>query len=214
MNRSHYLIASVFLCALILAAGCTQNSGTVTPVTQVTPAASSISSLSLTASDVPEGFVLKDARTKQPDEMTALAINLGWQGGYTAHFVKPSDNPVNSSEILQSIAMYPAQNITGILSYAEKGDQSDMDFTYTKLPSPALGDFSDAFQAKSNAQFIVKPDNSNPLLTGKAEAVMKPGFVEIVFSKGNIFEVFRWTGPDADFTALKGMAEAAYKKIP
>jgi|GEM_PF-4082462 len=146
--------------------------------------------------------------------MRGLAADLEREGGYVTHFTKSSDNPVNSSEISQSIARYTPGNISTILSYVLMGDKRDNDYSYAVLCSPALGDFSEAFQAKARAQMIIKPDESNPLVSGSPQAELKQDFIEIASSKGNTFEVFRWTGPDADYTALKGMAETAYKKLP
>ncbi len=162
MHRLLYLIASLFLCVLLFAAGCTQNSGTQSPLTPLPSPTHEISALSLLSSEVPAGFVLKDARTKQPGELKGLAADLGWEGGYVTHFTKLSDNPVNTSEISQSIARYPAKNITTIRSYAMMGDKVDKDYFYTELTSPALGDYSEAFLANARARMIIKPDESNP----------------------------------------------------
>jgi hypothetical protein len=217
MYRSYSLIATVLLCAIILAAGCTQNSG---PFTQVTPATLSslpdLSSLALSPSDVPGGYLVNDSTTKKSGDMSKLALDLGWQGGFAIHFVKLSENPFNNSEILQSVAIYPSKSIANLLEYAEKSDQSDKDLVYTSLPSPGIGDYSYAFSGKANAQLIIKPEENNPLITGKSattQTVMKQDFVEIVFSKGKTFEVIRMSGPEADYTILKGLAETAYRKI-
>jgi hypothetical protein len=149
--------------------------------------------------------------------MSKLALDLGWQGGSAIHFVKPSKNPFNTTDILQSVAIYPARNITDILSYAIKADQSDQDLVYTTLPSPGIGDYSNAFSGKSNAQLIIKPEENYSLITGKsvtAQTVMKKDFIEIVFSKGSTFEVLRMSGPEADYNVLRNLAENAYRKIP
>jgi len=216
MQRQYSLIATLLLCTIILAAGCTQNAGSSA---QVTPPTTSpipgISGLGLLPSEVPDGYVLNDSHIKRPEEMGTFALDLGWQGGYAIHFVKPSRNPFNSTEILQSIAVYPAQNITEILAYAVQGEKSDKDMVFSSLPSPRIGDYSDAFSAKANTQPIVKPTD-NPVLTGKLEpgqTVIKKDFVEIVFSKGNTFEVFRMSGSEANYTILRRLAETAYRKI-
>jgi len=216
MHRSYSLIATVLLCAIILAAGCTQNAGKSAGATLPTTApVQDLTTLGLSPSEVPDGYVLSDSRVKQPEDMNKFALDLGWQGGYAIHFVKPSSNPLTISEILQSVAVYPASNIKELLTYAVNGEKSDKDMIFTDLPSPGIGDYSNAFSGKASAQFIVKPEENNPLSgkIGTTETVAKKDFVEIVFSKGNTFEVFRMSGPDANYTILKGLAETAYQKI-
>ena len=60
---------------------------------------------------------------------------------------------------------------------------------------------------------ISEPDNGNPLGSGSAGGTVQQDFVEIIFSKGDILEVLRITGPGADYLTLASLTQKAYNKI-
>jgi hypothetical protein len=61
---------------------------------------------------------------------------------------------------------------------------------------------------------IREPENVNLPGSGPVGGTARQDFVEIIFSKGDILEVLRMTGPDPDFATLTSLAQEAYNKIP
>ena len=104
MKISLYLFISLVICALILCAGCTQPASQV-PVAQVTVPVTIVdpAKMVLTESDMPQGFTLIESRTKTPEDLSALAMELGWQGGHVVRFIRPARNGTQAAEILRPL---------------------------------------------------------------------------------------------------------------
>jgi hypothetical protein len=213
MSRAPYLIIAILVCSLILAAGCTGRNGTVAPAVP-TPAFITLESLVLTPSEVPQNFTLHESRVKNTTEVGKLARDLGWQQGYIVRFIRPLEGIPGQTEILQTVTWYPAKNIPTIAALAEKQEQSDNTMIFTNLSSPPLGSYSQAFSGTANPRMTPEPDNGNLLGSGPVEGTVQQDFFEIIFSKGDILEVIRMTGPGADYVTLAGLAQKAYNKIP
>jgi hypothetical protein len=213
MSCSPYLIVAILVCSLILTAGCTGRAGTAVPAAP-TPARITLESLVLTPSEVPQNFTLRESRAKNVTDVSKLAQDLGWQQGYVVRFTRPSEGISGQTEILQTVTLYPAKNIPAITALAEKQERSDKNMLFSNLSSPALGSYSRAFSGTVNTLMIPEPDNGNPLGSGSVGATVQQDFVEIIFSKGDILEVLRMTGPDSDYSTLASLAQKAYNKIP
>lgn len=220
MHKSRILLVTLVICAAIFSAGCTQNS---TSQLQVTPVTTSVNvanpaQLALTQSDVPQGFTLVESKAKTAADVSKLALELGWQNGYGVRFISPAQDARGANEIVQSIAIYQERTIKDVIAMAEQQGRSDADLTYTDLTVMGLGNNARAFSGKASAQILLKPTQDNPLFTGKNEnevpAVFKTEVTEIIFSKGNTFEVLIMTGPSPDTALLFDLAKKAYAKIP
>jgi hypothetical protein len=214
------LLLTLVICAAIFSAGCTQNSSLQVPVNPVTGSVTvaNPAQLALTQSDVPQGFTLVERWTKTPADVSKLALELGWQAGYEVRFISPAQDVRGANEIVQSIAIYHERTIKDVIAMAEQQGRSDTDLTYTDLPVQGLGNNARAFSGKASAQILLKPTQDNPLVAGTNEnevpAVFKNEVAEIIFSKGNTFEVLIMTGPSPDTALLFDLAKKAYAKIP
>jgi hypothetical protein len=145
--------------------------------------------------------------------MSSLALQLGWQDGYTITYTNTT-SPLAGSAIIQTIAIYPEKSIPDVIALIGKQEQSDSDVTYTGIPSPGIGDISGGYTGKARAQMILKTDDSNPLAPGAVKTEPGQDIAEIWFSKGTVFEVIRMTGPGADTDAAISLARTAYAKLP
>jgi len=213
MSSSWYLIIAVFFCSLILASGCTGRAGTAVPATP-TPDLITLKSLALTPSEIPQNFTLRESREKNPNEVSKLARDLGWQQGYVVRFTRPDEGTSGQTEILQTVTRYPAKNIPAIAALAEKQERSDNTMIFTNLSSPILGSYSQAFAGTVNTVMMPETDNSNLFGSGSVGGTARQDFVEIIFSKGDILVVLRMSGPDPDYATLASLAEKAYARIP
>jgi hypothetical protein len=177
-----------------------------------TPAHITLESLAL--SEVPQNFTLRESRAKNFTNVSKLARDLGWQQGYVVRFTSPPEEVPGQTEILQTVILYPAKNIPAVAALAEKQERSDKNMLFSNLSSPALGSYSRAFSGTVNTLMTPEPDNVNPLGSGSVEGTVQQDFVEIIFSKGDLLEVLRMTGPGADYSTLASLAQKAYNKIP
>jgi hypothetical protein len=220
MKVNSWVTLSLAIFVVLLAAGCT---GTGTPAgsaATATPAASTtdLSKLALTPADVPVNFTLASQSAKNPAEVSILARDLGWQAGYSVRYTGPAGANRVPGEITQSIAVYSESSIPDIIAMSDKQDRSDTDLTYTNISMGTANFTAQGFIGKAPAGLYIKPTNANPLVTGSehhdVSAELKTDVAEIIFSKGNIFEVIRVTGPSADMETVTSLAEKAYAKIP
>jgi hypothetical protein len=220
MKVISWVTLSLVICAVLLAAGCTGTGTSAGPAATATPAASTtdLSALALTPADVPPNFTLMSQSAKNPADVSSLARDLGWQGGYTVKYTGPAGANGLKGEITQSIAVYPPANIPSVIAMADKQDRADTDLTYTNITMGTANFTGTGFTGKAPAGLYIKPTNVNPLVTGSehhdVSAELKADVAEIAFSKGNIFEVIRVTGPSADMETVTSLAEKAYAKIP
>jgi len=213
MSCSPTLIVAILVCSLVFAAGCTGRAVTAVPAAP-TPAHITLESLALTPSEVPQNFTLRESRAKNSTDVSKLARDLGWKQGYVVRFTYPSEGISGQTEILQTVTLYPAKNIPAIAELAEKQERSDKNMLFSNLSTPALGSYSRAFSGTINTLMIPEPDNGNPLGSGSVGATVQQDFVEIIFTKGDILEVLRMTGPGADYSTLASLVQKAYNKIP
>ena len=220
MHISLMLLVTLVICAAIFSAGCTQNSSFQVPVTPVTASVTvqNPAQLALTQSDVPQGFTLVESKAKTAVEVSKFALELGWQDGYVVRFISPAQDARGANEIVQSIAIYQERNIKDVIAMAEQQGRSDTDLTYSDLPVQGLGNNARAFSGMASAQILLKPTKANQLIPAMdknvVQAVFKNEVAEIIFSKGNTFEVIIMNGPSVDTALLIELAKMAYAKIP
>jgi hypothetical protein len=146
-----------------------------------------------------------ESREKTPDDVGSLARNLGWNGGYGISYVLPGPDPGNATTVIQSIAVYPEENIPAIAAMADRQDRAVFNQTAGNLSLQGLGANSHGFSV------IVPPVPVSPdaVTSGTPQPV-----AEIIFSKGRIFEVLRMSGPGTDGAILQSLAAKAWEKIP
>jgi hypothetical protein len=220
MHISRILLVTLLICAAIFCAGCTQNSSSQVPVTPVNASvtAANPEQLALTQSEVPQGFTLVERWAKTPSDLSKVALDLGWQDGYVVRFISPAQGGMGKNEIVHNIAIYPKSTINNVIAMAEQQGRSDKDLIYTDFPVQGLGDNARAFSGKTSAQILLKPTKVNELISSidknEVKAVFKNDVVQIIFSKGNTFEVLIMTGPSVDTALLIELAKKAYAKIP
>lgn len=208
MRFFSYLIVSFLICAAAAGTGCLSGTGQSSPVTPAIPSATgNLSQLALAPADLPAGFILAESREKRPDEMGGLAREIGWDGGYTIRYTRPAGDPGNPAVILQSIAVYPEQNLPAIIARVDNQDRAGFNQTGTSLTLQNLGPDSRGFSAHMLPAVSV-PGNATGMTGAETDVV------EIIFSRGTIFEVVRMSGPGTDVATLQSLAETAYRKIP
>jgi hypothetical protein len=168
----------------------------------------------LTPSDVPQNFTLVESRAKNATDVGNLAHSLGWQQGYAVRYARSPEDGTGSTEILQTIALYPEKNIPAVAELIESQERSDNNITFSNLSSPSLGNYSHAFSGKETVRIINKSDSTFLLEYDSAKETIQQDFIEIIFSKGDFLEIIRLTGPGSDFSTLSYLAQKAYNKIP
>ena len=213
MRTSRHLIITILVCFLILAAGCTVRDPT-SGNSPLKTARLPLESLVLTPSDVPPNFTLVESRAKNDTEVGNLALSLGWQQGYVVGYARSPEGGSGSAEILHTIVMYPEKNIPTIAELIERQERSDSNMTFSNFSLPSLGNYSHAFSGKENLRIINNSDNVFLLEYDSTRETIQQDFIEIIFSKGDILEIIRLTGPGSDFSTLSSLAQKAYSKIP
>jgi hypothetical protein len=200
MHLSSVLIVSILVIA-VTGSGCTGSPASPS----VPPANASLSSLALTPAELPPGFTQAESREKTLNDVGSLARDLGWDGGYGISYTRPGPDPGNATTILQSIAIYPVQNIPAITTMADSQDRAGFNPTDTSnLTLEDLGANSRGFSISAS------PVSSVTATVNETSC----DIAEIIFSKGRTFEVLRMSGPGTDIAILKSLAETAYAKIP
>ncbi|MFA6225363.1 MAG: hypothetical protein WC620_04055 [Methanoregula sp.] len=219
MQISPSIFVSLVICAAIVCAGCTQPASQVTivPGTGTAPVIDP-AQRGLTQSDLPQGFTLSESRTQNPSDMGKLALDLGWQSGYSVRYILPSQGGNGSYEIIHSVAIYPSGKIPDVILCSDRQARSDSDFAYTDFVVNGLGEDNRAFSGTVTEQHLTKTKESNPIIAGpdnqQVQTRVKTNFSEIIFSKGDTFEVVKMTGHSPDTALLLNLSQKAYSKIP
>jgi hypothetical protein len=211
-----FFLFGLVIGAMVIGAGCTRTDGAGAAPSVATPASpqSPLAGFALTAADVPQNFTLVESRAKTSEEVSSLAKNLGWSGGYVVRFSGMADHPQGATEIVQTITTYPSANLSEIVTVAEANDRADRDLVFTDLPDPGLGKDSRAFSGRPLAQVVLHENTRDPLSSGSFQGTLKQGMVEIIFTKGPAFEVLRMTGPGADYATLLPLARKSSARLP
>jgi hypothetical protein len=213
MSTPRYLIITILVCFLILAAGCTSRD--IKRVnTESAPAPLPLESMVLTLSDVPQNFTLVESRAKNASDVGNLALSFGWQQGYVVRYARSTEGRSKSAEILHTIALYPEKNIPDVAELIERQERSDKNMTFSNLSSPSLGNYSHVFSGKETVPVTNTSDNVFLLEYDSTKETIQEDFIEIIFSKGDILEIIRLIGTGSDVSTLSHLAQRAYSKIP
>lgn len=217
--RSHqYFVLLILICGVLAVTGCTSSTANPPPVTAT---AVSLPSIALDRTDLPEGYVLTVSREKSSADVSQLAHSLGWEGGYVVEYTKSS---APGTVILHSLAGYNEGSMPDVIEYVNRADRSCSDLGYYDFTVTGLGDKSRAFigYVPNNGQVVIPASApaSGPLndiaITNEKTNTMTCGqnYVEIIFTKGNILEVIRFTGPVINDKEAIAIAQKAYNKLP
>ena len=217
MQFSTYLVILIFAGTAVFTAGCTQGTGPVLPATPIPVTTPHLQDLALNPADVPACFSLTEQSVKSPRDVGQLAKDLGWQEGYVVTYTCPAKGN-KPTVILQSIAVYPAENMPGIVSMVDEQDRSAGNI-YEDLSFPDQGSAMRGFYAKANETQASGQSPGTYLVSGGREvpetnAVSGSDVTEIIFYRGTYFEVLRMTGSGTNATILRDMALKASAKIP
>lgn len=217
--RSHqYFVLVILICGVLAATGCLSSTANPPPVTAT---AISLPSIALDRTDLPDGYVLTMSREKSAADVSQLAKSLGWEGGYVVEYTKSS---APGTVILHSLAGYNEGSMPDVIEYVNKADRSCSDLGYYDINVTGLGDKSRAFigYVPNNGQVAIP--TATPASGAIADiAISKEGsktmtcgqgYLEIIFAKGNVLEVIRFTGPVIDHQEAIPIAQKAYSKIP
>ncbi len=217
MRSLPYLILVILLCGILAVAGCT--SATKSPPA-TTATAVSLPSIAIDRTDLPEGYVLTMSKVKNASDVSPLAQSLGWQAGYVTAYTKSA---APGTVVLHSLAGYPAARMPDVIDYVNKADRSCSDLEYFDITVTGIGNNSRAFIGyipnKDRVPVITVPatgplSNVAVSMEGSKTMTCGQGYLEIIFTKGNVLEVIRFTGPVIDDKEAIAIAQKAYQKIP
>jgi len=219
MQRFTFSILVITTCVVLLCAGCTSTPGTQgsitpAPVTNASTVNISLAPLALTPADLPAGFTQQSGRQKSVTDVSSVALDLGWQEGYVATYASLGNGTDGSTSITQTITVYPAAKISGIVTLVNTNDRQTKGLDFTDLPLPATGPETYAFSATINATPTPTATGGMTVLSpGSGTSTPAEGYSEVIFTKGEILEVLRMTGAGTQYDTLKTLAETAYAKL-
>jgi len=210
------LLFAFIITGMILNAGCTQ--GTAPAVTAIPlPAATDLRALALDPADLPACFSITGEQVKTPDNVGALAKDLGWQAGYAVTFTCPGNGTGEPTEILHSLAVYPAKNMPAIVAMVDSQDRSGSGFVYENLTFSGREAEMRGFYGRAKSMEAGNASAGAYLVSGgQAGSGTTPRnyMAEIIISRGTTFEVLRMSGPMTNATLLGDIARTALLKVP
>jgi hypothetical protein len=217
MQFSLILAILILAGAAVFAAGCTQATGLVLPATPVPVTLSPLRDLALGPADLPACFSLEGQHVRSSGDVGTLARDLGWQDGYTVTYSCPAEGS-DPTIIIQSLAVYPAENIPGIASMVDRQDRTGSNRAYENLTFPDQSVVLRGFYGKS---VETKDPEISPGTSGEdggrgmpeTNTISGSDVAEIIIYRGTVFEVLKMNGPETNVTLLKDLAGKALAKI-
>ncbi len=204
--HSGYTIFTVTLVLFFCSAGCLSPDGmNMNHRNTATDPLSNLETISLSEGNAPPNFTLVESRQKNEDEVSDLALSLGWRGGHIVRFERTEDPDREPTSVSQSIALYPEDRMLDIMNYVQQTEKREKPYMIVDLPNPGIGDFSCA-----TAAYKIVGENATTLSNIQT---LDTEYYEIIFTKGPVFEVLRINGPSADYSTLLDLARTAYKKV-
>ncbi len=213
MQRYLIPFVCVLLCAAVLGTGCTSSSGAQAAVTPAaTVSSAGLSSLALAPADMPDGSVVVSAKEKTADDVSSMAKDLGWQGGYVTESTLPS-NSTTPITVTHSIAYYAGRNMSDMVPLISNNERQDKSLVFSELTPTATGPYTRTFAAAANVTSSTTSAITTNAMGITSESVSPEGYIETVFGKGEIVEVIRIAGPGAQYDTLAALAQTAYSKL-
>lgn len=201
--KSWYPFIAFSLAILLFSAGCTTSPGADrNPLNTGTDPQYNLGAIALLASDDPYNVTVVESRQKQESEVSDLARNLGWEGGYIVQLETTTNSNEKSTRVSQNIAIYPEERMHDIMQFVLQTEKKNSTFMIVDLPDPGTGNSAIAFAA-----YKVNQTDSHKIQSASAE------YYEIIFSKEKVLEVVRMSGPSADYAKLLEFAKIAYRKL-
>lgn len=210
-------IILILIATSFFIAGCTQGPGPVPMVTPAPVTGSPLQDLAISTADLPACFSLADQNVKSYTDVGKLAKDLGWQAGYVATYTCPAEGS-DPTIIVHSLAVYPDYSMSGIAVMVDEQDRTP-GFLYENLSFQDQGIPVRGFYGKSGGiqdsviapvtYFVNGGHDGTEIHTDTRGEV-----AEIIFYRGNVFEVLKMTGPKTNVTLLWDLAQKASAKIP
>jgi len=209
-------ILLIFIAFTVFIAGCTQDFDLVPMVTPAPVTGSPLRDLAISTADLPACFSLAEQNVKSYADVGQLAKDLGWQAGYVATYACPAEGP-GPTIIVHSLAVYPENIMSGIALMVDEQDRTT-GFLYENLSFPEQDTSMHGFYGKSGGiqdsgiapgtYFVNGGHEGTEVNTDSGDRV-----TEIIFYRGNVFEVLKMTGPGTNVTLLRDLAQKSYAKI-
>ena len=207
----------ILIATTVFITGCTQDPGPVPVVTPAPVTSPPLQDLAISTNDLPACFSLADQNVKSFADVGQLAKDLGWQAGYVATYTCPSYGP-DPTIIVHSLAVYPENTMSGIASMVDEQDRTT-GLLYENLSFPNQGTPMRGFYGKPGE---IQGSGNSPgtyFVNGGREGTelntdTGSNVTEIIFYRGNVFEVLKMTGPETNVTLLRDLAQKASAKIP
>jgi hypothetical protein len=193
MKRSVVIICCLALCSVLaIAAGCTSPvqtnaTGSVTPTP---PATVSLKDLTLSSDDLPQGYSIVYRGEMAPGDPNCSASEVCYLQGY---FISAANGESNTSTIIdQAVVFYSKPAVSATLRAVLADQLPDIaNGNLTPLADPGIGDASAAYR-------VTLPTAGGPV----------EGYI-VIFGKGNLYEIFMVTGPDASERLVIDLARKA-----
>jgi hypothetical protein len=218
MRFSPLLVIILLAGTAVFAVGCTQATSPVQPATPVLITVSPLQDLAFGPADLPACFSLTEQHARSSGDVGTLARDLGWKDGYMVTYSCPAEGS-DPTVIIQSLAVYPAENMPGIASLVDRQDRSDPNYTYENLTFPDQGTTFRGFYGKvvGAMDHGIRPGTSlvsDGRDVPETNTVSGNDVAEIIICRGTVFEVLKMTGPETNVTLLKDLAGKVSAKIP
>lgn len=198
--RKRFIALMIVLVTLIILsvsiAGCSSSapSGTSASVPEKKLSTIGPSEMVLQLSDLPENFIIQNRGEKAKSDVGQKYINMGWKSGYLVSLSRMDLQTLQSTQIDQSISIYPIETMPKLL-LDTRSDYQNLTMSgvvVDELSNPQIGDQSMAFRIASAEGY-------------KAYV--------IDFNKNDVTESLRMTGTTTDYELLKDLAKIAAAKI-
>jgi hypothetical protein len=212
------LFLAFVITGMILTTGCTQGTAPAVTATPVPAAAPDLRALALDPADLPACFSLSEEQVKTPGDVGSLARDLGWQEGYVVTFTCPAQGTGEPTVILHSLAVYPVNNIPGIVAMVDSQDRSGSGLVYENLTFPGREAEMRGFYGRAGSGKAGNASTGSSPVTGAQagsgnRTTTRSDMAEIIISRGTTFEVLRMNGPMTNATLLGELARAALAKV-
>jgi len=148
-------------------------------------------------SDLPGDYLVVESRMRTTADVSPIARDLGWKGGYIVRYQPDGQAAYSGSSIQQVISVYPAENISRALPstryHRRMAEENHENMIVDELPDPGIGD-------RSTATKLSRPDDNTSACL-------------IDFVRNDVYEQIMVYGPAPDYETAKSIAAIAAAKI-
>ena len=174
------------------------------PTTDSGMATAQPADLALVLADLPAGYIIRERADIAYSDITPLAREQGWKGGYLAVFYRMNAEKIDVTAISQRIGIYNVNNIhlldktlEPVFEAAEYDLRAtaNASITVTELPFPKTGDRTSSFRS-------VDANDPYEIIT-----------YTVIFTKKNVIETIEMRGTTTDYELLKTIVNKAADRI-